>query len=278
MNKTSTSEINELLLQIATHQRLNFYKLWNQLLRSEDWAQQKLSAKIAFIVANLESPKAVQLPSDIRFISMVDSEYPQNLFNLTQPPLGLFVMGKFRSEDPMAAVIGSRRPTPYSLRMAYRASLVWAKNGWTIVSGGALGVDIEAHRAALDAGKSTIVVNGGGLKRLYPKSHEKIFEKILIQGGALISEYPPYFEPKPYTFPERNRIIAAISDVLFLAQAHEKSGSLGTAKTALDLGKEIYVLRPPPADAGFSGSSLLISSGARCLSEPQELELCLPKT
>lgn len=278
MSEASLTELNQILLQVAYHKRSDFFRLWNQLLRAEEWVGRGISEKIAFILPQLGVLGAVHLPPDIRFVSMVDPEYPQNLFNLSQPPLGLFVRGHFNSQDPMAAVVGSRKPTPYSLRMAYRASMIWAGQGWTIVSGGAIGVDIEAHRAALDEGKPTIAVMGGGLRRLYPKSHEKIFEKILEKKGALISEYPPLFEAKPYTFPERNRIIAALGDILFLAQAHEKSGSLITAKTALDLGREIYVLRPPPGDASFAGSHLLISSGARSLSEPQELELCRPKT
>jgi DNA processing protein len=116
------------------------------------------------------------------------------------------------------------------------------------------------------------VVLGGGILRPHPRSHFQLFREVVAKGGALLSEYPPHFEPRPYTFPERNRLIAALSDFLFLAQAHDKSGSLGTARFALDLGREIYVLRPVPGDPNFSGSQALIDSGARILVDARELD------
>lgn len=143
--------------------------------------------------------------------------------------------------------------------------------GVCIVSGGAIGVDTEAHQTALDFGATTVAVLGGGLEKLHPRRNINLFEQILQKKGALISEYPPHMEPRPYFFPERNRLIAALGDALLLGQAHERSGSLSTARTALDLGKEIFVLRPPVGDANFSGSQSLIDSGALAVSSASEI-------
>jgi DNA processing protein len=140
-----------------------------------------------------------------------------------------------------------------------------------IVSGGAYGIDIEAHRVCLEEGGRAICVLGSGLRALYPKAHERYFERMLSSGGVLVSEYPPHELPRPWTFPERNRLIAALSDFVVLAQAHVKSGSLSTARTALDLGKEVFVLRPVPEDPAFDGSRVLIDSGATILTEPAQL-------
>ena len=141
----------------------------------------------------------------------------------------------------------------------------------TIVSGGARGIDTVAHEAALDFGGLTWVVLGGGHYELYPAQNENLFREIVQSGGLLISEYPPYARVQKYTFPERNRLIAALSQRLILAQAHERSGSLSTARAALDLGRDIFVLKPLAQDENFAGSERLISLGARCFVAPQEL-------
>ena len=241
---------------------------------AEEWASEPISKRLAFVLAEIEMPPPVQLSSEVRFVSMLDPEYPTALFALSQPPLGLFVRGEL-GNNRRIGVVGSRIPSPYSLRLAYRCTKLWAQRGWIVVSGGAIGIDSEAHRAALDENSSTWAVFGNGFEKPHPRRNQMMFESILEKGGAWISEYPPWFEPRAYYFPERNRLIAALSDVLFIAQAHERSGSLSTARTALDLGREIMVLRPPPGDASFAGSQILIDAGARSLKGPEDLEVYL---
>lgn len=248
-----------------------FFKEWNRLSRAEETSFLSWDQRLEAVLSQLPAGSAGPLPRGIRFLSILDQDYPHDLRELPQPPIGLFVQGAWNLGRTRAAVIGSRKPSPYSLRMAYRCSQLWAKQGFVIVSGGALGVDSEAHRAAVEEEKPTWVVLGGGLLRLHPRSNERLFESVIKTGGALVSEYPPHWEPRAYFFPERNRLIAALSQLLFLAQAHEKSGSLSTTRMALDLGREIYVLRPPLGDESFAGSQRLIDSGARSLISPEEL-------
>ncbi len=271
------NEFSDLLLRVATFKRADFFKRWTQSLKDSELASLKISERIRFCLEPLGELSRVSLPPDVRFISMLDSDYPSALWTLSHPPLGLFVSGIMPSSRTLS-VVGSRKPLPYSLRMTSKFVRVWAQRSVTIISGGALGIDAEAHRACLESGGQTVAVLGGGLRRLHPRSNLDLFSRILKSGGGLISEYPPLFEPRPYTFPERNRIIAALGESLFLVQAHEKSGSLSTARTALDLGKEILVLRPPPGDASYSGAQNLIEAGAKVVTGPEDLSFDLPYT
>lgn len=270
--KSEGVEITQKLLSIAHFERSKFFKLWNALERS-DFRYLEHSVKIEKILNEWSDFQRVSLSQELRFISAVEPDYPRILLELPQPPLGLFLKGSFQyHQRKWVSVVGSRKPTPYSLRMTRQCVKKWIEAGMGIISGGALGLDAEAHRSSLDFKGQTYAVLGGGLFKLYPKTNQKIFEQILVQGGCLISEYPPLEEPKNYYFPERNRIIAALGHELFLAQAHKRSGSLGTARAALELGRDIYVLRPPPGDENFAGSFKLIELGARSLASPADLD------
>lgn len=272
---SQSPELEEILLRLALHHRPRFFSLWAKATREqEDFVTLSYGERLLRVLAHLElSNASLSLPPEIQFISYFNPQYPPSLRELSQPPLGLFVQGHWPSfeNSRRLAVVGSRKPTPYSLRMTYRWTRHWVERGWWIISGGAYGIDIEAHRASLEAQGSTMVILGSGLRKLYPKAHERTFAEVLKR-GCLVSEYGPWTEPMAYHFPERNRLIAALSQVLFLVQAHDKSGSLSTARTALELGREVMVLRPPPVDAAFSGSQQLIDSGARVVSEPNQLE------
>ncbi|MBN8555236.1 MAG: DNA-processing protein DprA [Deltaproteobacteria bacterium] len=267
-NKLSNS-LEEKLLSAAFFCRRDFFKLWNQIRNSED-TYLTPEEKCQLIFEKLEGLSPIHLQPPIRFISMLSAEYPQILLELPQPPLGLFILGSIGA-GPFVGIVGSRKPTPYSQRVTRDVARIWSSQGLCIVSGGAYGIDSIAHQTTLENNGKTIAVLGGGLRRLYPKTHIRIFEEILKKGGALVSEYPPETDVRPYFFPERNRIIAALSDSLFLAQAHEKSGSLLTARAALDMGREIFVLRPIQGDVLYAGSQSLIEAGAHCLIDAKEL-------
>lgn len=257
------------LLGIAVFHRRAFFRRWNALCTERpdisSWEE-----RLAIVAKEFREDRIYKLPVSIRFISILNPEYPNSLRELPQPPLGLFVEGEL-GKGPFVSVVGSRKPTAYSLRLTRACVKNWVQWGYCIVSGGALGIDAEAHRAALDFGGRTLVVLGGGHLNLHPRRHEALFREVVLQGGALVSEYPPHFLPRTYSFPERNRIIAALGEELFLAQAHQKSGSLSTARTSLDLGRDIYVLRPPAGDPNFEGSQSLIESGAYPLTSPEDL-------
>jgi DNA processing protein len=261
--------LEEKLLSAASFCRRDFFKLWNQVQASE-WAFARPEQKCEIILRQLKQLRKTHLPDSIRFVSMISADYPPALLELPQPPLGLFITGELGG-GPFVGIVGSRKPTPYAQRVTRDVAKIWANRGLSIVSGGAYGIDGIAHQTTVENGGKTIVVLGSGLHQLYPKAHFRLFEEVLQKGGALVSEYSPNTEPRPYHFPERNRLIASLSDSLFLAQAHEKSGSLLTARTALDMGREIFVLRPIAGDALFSGSQALLDAGARCLIDANEL-------
>lgn len=264
-----SKSLEQLLLSIASFERAHFFRLWNQAARSEEGLSWK--EKLEFVLEHGDfSDRSIGLPPSVSFVSILSPDYPVFLRELPQPPLGLFVMGQL-GDTALLAVIGSRKPSPYSLRMTRACVNDAVSKGYSIVSGGAYGVDIEAHRSALDCGGKTWVVLGSGFQHLYPKKHEMVFNEVLRAGGALISEYPPFLEPQARFFPERNRLIAALSDRLLLVQAHLRSGSMSTARAALDLGKEVEVIRPPLGDENFAGSAALIDAGARAISGPQDL-------
>ena len=256
---TLSKSWDDWLLRVSVFYRNRFFRYWNQA--SSHWDLETRLLRISEYFASLPT---YSLPKGIHFVSMIDKDYPPKLFHLPQPPLGLFCRGTL-SKIPSVSVVGSRRPLPYSIRRTRQWTQKWAQEGLNIVSGGALGIDGVAHESCLEVKGYTTVVLGGGFNKLHPQRHQTLFERVVSCGGVLLSEYPPDFTPRPYTFPERNRIIAALGDTLFLAQAHEKSGSLSTARTALELGREIYVLRPVLENENFKGSEKLIEDGATCL-------------
>lgn len=267
---SSDTSLKERLFQVCVFHRREFFKLWNQIHHSE-WILHSWEEKLEAIFSLWSpEPRRYRLPPDIRFVCPLDDDYPAVFFELPQPPLGVFVQGNWEPAQSAVAVVGSRKPTSYALRMCRKMVQSWAEEQKVIVSGGALGIDAEAHRSALDFGAETWVILGGGHHQLYPATHRSLFFEILRKGGALISEYPPFQKAFAYQFPERNRLIAALGEALFIAQAHAKSGSLHTARTAMDLGREIYVLRPLAGDENFSGNQELIESGALCLNQPTD--------
>jgi DNA processing protein len=262
-------DLKKLLLSIACYERSKFFKAWNSLSRAEPEASWSEKLERILVATDFET-RSFQFPKGMSFVSLVDLEYPAVFRELSQPPLGLFVWGDWNPDTRLVAVVGSRKPTPYSLRMTRTCVVEAVSKGFGIVSGGALGIDAEAHRAAVDSEGQTLVILGGGFSKLYPKSHFALYEKIRSGFGALVSEYPPWAESRAYQFPERNRLIAALGEKLLLIQAHDKSGSMITARAALDLGRDVDVLRPPLGDENFSGSLKLIEAGARVISSAKD--------
>ena len=206
--------------------------------------------------------------------------YPARLLDLEEMPLLLFSRGKIAAADSRAlAVVGSRRPTPYSLRQTRLFAGDLASRGATLVSGLARGVDACAHRAALEAGGRTIAVLGSGLGRIYPPENHTLADRVLAENsGALLSEFPFSMRPMPYHFPQRNRLISGLSNALLVIQAGEKSGSLSTARWALDQGKSIFVLPSRVDEEHNRGGLHLLRDGAGVATSPMDLSLELGLT
>jgi len=198
----------------------------------------------------LDSALAAMRAAKIRTVLEDSPEYPQLLLASHDPPALLLVSGTLDPEpEPAVAIVGSRRATAYGRVHAGALAVALAERGVTVVSGGARGIDAEAHRGALRAGGRTIAVLATGCAHPYPAEHADLFATIAEAGGCTISEQPPFVMARPDLFPRRNRIIAALSLVTIVVEAASRSGALLTARIAVDdLGREAGCV-PGPIDS-----------------------------
>jgi DNA processing protein len=198
-----------------------------------------------------------------RFAGPSDPDYCAVFSRLEDPPVGIFVHGLH--VDPLAdrvAVIGSRTPTPLGREVAQAFGAHLAAAGVSVVSGGALGIDIAAHTGALRAGGHTIAVLGSGIDMDYPATNRPTLRRIRAE-GTVVSEYPPGVPAEPFRFPARNRIIAALSRGVVVVEAAARSGTRSTAEHALELGLEVFAV-PGPVTSPLSEIPLeLLRDGAR---------------
>lgn len=207
----------------------------------------------------------------IRFITPLDEEYPENLRNIYDYPMGLFVKGEVPDAGkPSVAIIGARNCTSYGKQTAEYMGRELARNGIQVISGLAVGIDGAGQEGALKGGGKTFGVLGCGVNICYPRSNYPIYEQILVQGGIL-SEYGPDQEPYASHFPVRNRIISGLSDVILVIEARNKSGSLITAELGLEQGREIFALPGRVTDPLSEGCIKLIQNGAGILTSPGDV-------
>ena len=212
------------------------------------------------------------LERGIRFVPWCSAEYPKSLKEIPDFPYALYVKGSLPDERrKKAALVGSRRCTPYGEKYAIDFARSLASHGVEIISGMARGIDGMGHRGALMGGGRTYAVLGCGTDVCYPKEHIGLYVDILEQGGGIISEHPPGTAPLPQHFPARNRIISGLSDAVLVLEAGRRSGSLITADMALEQGRDVYAL-PGPVNSSLSdGCNRLIRQGAGMLLTPKVL-------
>lgn len=198
----------------------------------------------------------------IAVLTWDDLEYPANLRQIVHAPPVLYVRGGLTPEDRCAvAVVGTRRASAYGREVAHRLATELARNGVTIVSGLALGVDAIAHQAALDAGGRTIGVLGSGVDQIYPARNRTLAKQMLHQ-GAIVSEYPLGTKPEANNFPPRNRVISGLSLCVVVVEAGERSGALITASFAAEQGRDVFAVPGSILHPGSAGCNQLIQNGA----------------
>ena len=193
-----------------------------------------------------------------------DDNYPAGLRHIPDPPPFLFLRGVMPAgEHACVAIVGARAASDAGRHMAHRLALELAAKGITVVSGLARGIDGEAHRGALEANGRTIAVLGCGIDIIYPPEHRKLADSIVAGNGALISELPLGSQPVPENFPVRNRLIAGLSLGVVIVEAADKSGSLITARLALEQNRQVFAVPGSPLTGKSRGSNRLLKEGAK---------------
>ena len=199
-------------------------------------------------------------------LTIEDKRYPKYLREIFDPPLVLYYAGKIETlSEPSVSIVGARRPTPYGTAVAERLARDLSEKGLVIVSGLAHGIDSVAHWGALKGGK-TVAVLGSGLERIYPRENRALFEKI-VDDGVVLSEYPLKAAPLKYHFPSRNRIIGGLSIGVIVIEGTRRSGSLITARLALEENREVMAV-PGNITSDLSlGPNWLIKGGAKLVND-----------
>ena len=199
----------------------------------------------------------------VDIVSYKDERYPSRLKSIQDPPVLLYVLGRLPNMNDRLCigVVGTRKMSEYGRDTAYKISYELASARAVIVSGMALGIDGVAACGALSAGGETVAVLGCGISVVYPKAHSRLKGEI-VKCGAVITEYPPFEEPHGYNFPKRNRIISGLCQGLLVVEGSASSGSLITAKRAIEQGREVFALPGKINESNSEGPNELIKNGA----------------
>ncbi|MDR2619494.1 MAG: DNA-processing protein DprA [Treponema sp.] len=219
------------------------------------------------IRSGAEKDAAAACKRGIKTVSLVEEGYPPLVREIFDPPGLLFYLGALPDpRKPLAAVVGTRKPSSAGALQAFSLGRDLGRAGIPVVSGLALGIDAMAHRGNIEGYAPTLAVLGSGPDRIYPASNRGLARMILESGGGIVSEYPPGTGPMKWHFPARNRIISAFARGTVVVEAPERSGALITAAFALDQGRDLWV-----ASAGLSsplgkGTAKLVEDGAKLIS------------
>ena len=211
-----------------------------------------------------------------KLVNWKEPEYPQALLQIYDPPVLLYVRGDAQVlNSPSLSIVGTRRPTVYGSQMAERMGRDLASRGLTIVSGLARGIDAIAHQGATAVGGRAIGVLGTGIDVCYPKENKKLYEKVL-ERGAIVSEFPTGSHPAPENFPVRNRIIAGMPLGVVIVEGKQYSGSLITARLAMEFGREVFGVPGNVTQEVSFAPNLLIKQGAKLVTNAEDVIEELP--
>jgi DNA processing protein len=221
----------------------------------------RVAARIGAAPAAARAERARVEAAGARVVSWDDPAYPVALRAIADPPLVLFVRGEIDGAAPMVAIVGARRAGEYGRRAAHMLAVGLTQAGIVVVSGLAAGVDGAAHRGALDGGGRTVAVMATGIDEVYPAWHRELAGQIARQ-GALVTEFPLGAPALPPHFPQRNRIVSGLAAGVIVVEAADGSGSLITARYALEQGREVLAVPGPIGDGHHRGSHRLLQQGA----------------
>ena len=260
---------------VRTNQLIEHFGSIEEIFRSNANQLQQIDGigpKLAHAITSIgdddvEKELALAEKYEVQILCIEDADYPAALKRIYDPPPVLYIRGRLEQNDTVAlAIVGARRCSHYGLEQSGRFASLLVRAGFTIVSGGARGIDAASHRGAIAAGGRTIAVMGCGLAKTYPPENKKLFDEIVSQDkGAIISELPMSIGVKGQNFPKRNRIIAGLALGVLVVEASTRSGALITAKLALEQGKEVFAI-PGKVDSPYStGTNTLIAKGSAAL-------------
>jgi DNA processing protein len=227
--------------------------------------------------AEAEIETVRKLGGDILILD--DGVYPPLLREIYDPPITLYVKGAWSEclEQPCVAIVGSRKCSTYGQNAASMLARDLAQRGVTIVSGFARGIDAAAHRGAIEGGGRTIAVLGTGIDEVYPRDHKKLADEVLKANGAIVSQFPLTTPPVSENFPYRNRIISGLSLGVVVVEAAENSGSLITARLAIEQNREVFAVPGNITSRNSFGTNYLIKgAGAKLIQQWQDVAAELP--
>lgn len=270
VKKITPRKIKNLLTHFPDPEKI-FKAKKKQLLTIEGMDEETVSQIIKFDpkICQEKIKKASRLKTKI--ISFLDEDYPKALREIKFFPPILFIQGEIKREDEKSiAVVGTRKPSPYGIGISEKFASALAKNGLTIISGLARGIDTVAHKNALAAGGRTIAVLGCGIDIPYPPENQNLREQIR-ENGAVISEFNISTPPDRFNFPRRNRLISGLALGILAVEAPEKSGVLSTAWWAAEQGKLVFAPPGPITSAKCAGTNHLLKEGAILVTSVEDI-------
>lgn len=271
LNMTLTPRQVHVLVQNLSDVR----QAWSAPLRTleelpgfERWAKAFVQRRSSISIA-AECDLVARL--GLQVVTLEDADYPQPLRTLSYPPPVLYAKGRIQANNATAiAVVGTRRSSGYGRRVAAQLCVQLSRAGITVVSGLALGIDTVAHQATLEAKGRTVAVLGSGFAHIYPPENRALLERI-AQSGTVLSEFPIRTKPARWTFPQRNRVISGLCRGVLVVEGTQKSGSLITAKAALEQGRDVFAVPGPITHPNSAGCHYLIQNGAKLVTTVDDI-------
>lgn len=279
---TDSDDLNRVIAFQKALQSVDYH-----VLRTIGWSEHSARAAMLYLQQGqlpYEAKERIEITErwleqpDHQVVFRDSDDYPQLLQSIAVPPTFIYTQGNIQSwSKPCIGMVGARNASGYGKRIAEQWGQELSERGFHVCSGGAKGIDACAHQGALHAQAETTVVMGTGLLNPYPRQNQKLFERILEKSGVLISEYPLTTSARPQLFPPRNRIISGMSYGVVVVEASEKSGSLISARYALEENRDVFAVPGRIGDPQAKGTNHLIRQGATLVQSVDDIMLELPR-